>query len=432
MKNYIKTLQEMKTFLLLWITQSFSGLGSAVTSYALVVWSYTQEGSALITALLMVSSYAPYVLFSIFAGALSDRWNKKLTMLVCDTIAAFTTVIMLVLLCNHALQIWHLYLINAVNGLMNTVQQPASEVATTRVLPQKYYQQVGGLRYFASSLNSIMTPIIATAILGLAGMGAVIAFDLLTFVIAFITLAFYIPIPDSEETGIEQEKLLVSTKKGITYLKQERGIFNLILFLAAINLVASIYDAAFPAMMLSRNGGSEKVLGFVNAVIGITTFIGSILAAFLKKPKSRIRVICNCLLFSMSTENFLLALGTTPLVWCIGGFLGWIAIPLMSTNLDAIMRLHVPEQMQGRVYSVRNSLQFFTIPIGYFLGGFLVDWVFEPFMAKQEADSIFAKLFGTGKGSGAAALFFVIAFAGIGVCLYFRRNRQIWELEKTD
>ena len=95
MKNNITTLQEMKTFMLLGITQSFSGLGSAITSYALVIWSYTQEGSALITALLMVSSYAPYVLLSIFAGALSDRWNKKITMLVCDTVAAFTTVIML-------------------------------------------------------------------------------------------------------------------------------------------------------------------------------------------------------------------------------------------------------------------------------------------------------------------------------------------------
>ena len=102
----------------------------------------------------------------------------------------------------------------------------------------------------------------------------------------------------------------------------------------------------------------------------------------------------------------------------------------MSTNLDAILRLHVPEQMQGRVYSVRNSLQFFTIPIGYFLGGFLVDWVFEPFMSRQSADSIFTKLFGSGKGSGAAALFFTIAFVGIGVCLYFRRNKHIWELEE--
>ncbi len=432
MKQHLKTIQEMKTFLLLWITQSFSGLGSAMTSYALVIWSYSQKGSALMTALLMVSSYAPYVVFSIFAGALSDRWNKKITMLVCDTIAALTTVAMLVLLWRNQLRIGHLYLINAVNGLMNTVQQPASEVATTRVLPKKYYQKVGGLKYFSSSLNSIMTPIIATAVLGIAGMGAVVAFDLFTFFVAFITLMFGIHIPEYQEEKTVRETLIVSAKKGIAYLKKEQGIFYLILFLAAINLVASVYDAAFPAMMLSRNGGSQKALGMVNAVIGITTFAGSILASFVKEPKSRVRVICNCLLFSMSTENFLLAFGRTPFVWCIGGFLGWIAIPLMSTNLDAIMRLHIPESMQGRVYSVRNSLQFFTIPIGYFLGGFLVDKVFEPVMERQGEGSLFIKMFGNGKGSGAAFLFFVIAFAGIGVCLYFRRNRYIWQLEYFD
>lgn len=430
MKNDKNTLREMKPFLLLWSTQSFSGLGSAMTSYALVIWSYTQKGSALMTALLMVSSYAPYVLLSIFAGALSDRWNKKITMLVCDTIAALTTVVMLVLMDSGALQIWHLYLINGVNGLMNTVQQPASEVAVTRVLPKKYYQRVGGLRYFASSLNSIMTPIIATAVLGIAGMEAIVLLDLLSFGVAFLTLAFGIRIPESKEQEEEQETLLTSAKKGIIYLKKERGIFDLILFLAAINLVASVYDAAFPAMLLSRNGGSEKTLGLVNAVIGITTLAGSILASFIKEPKSRVRVICNCLLLSMSTENFLLALGRTPLAWCIGGFLGWISIPLMNTNLDAIMRLRIPEQMQGRVYSVRNSLQFFTIPIGYFLGGLLVDQIFEPIMAVQKEGSILSKAFGTGKGSGAAFLFFVIAFAGIGVCLYFRRDRHIWELEE--
>lgn len=430
MKKYKQAFWEIRTFLLLWITQSFSALGSAMTSYALVIWSYSQEGSALMTALLMVCSYAPYVVFSIFAGALSDRWNKKITMLVCDTIAALTTVAMLFLLKNGELRVWHLYLINAVNGLMNTVQQPASEVAVTRVLPKKYYQRVGGMRYFASSLNSILTPIIATAILGIGGIGVIIGFDLFTFGTAFLTLALCIHIPQGDQETQESEKLLTAARKGLTYLNEEKGIFHLILFLAAINLVASVYDAAFPAMILSRNGGSERVLGVVNTVIGVTTLAGSILASFVKVPKSRVRVICNCLLFSMSFENFLLALGRTQFIWCVGGFLGWIFIPLMSTNLDAIMRLYVPEKMQGRVYSVRNSFQFFTIPIGYFLGGFLVDRVFEPLMSRQSQDSILVALFGYGKGSGAAFLFFVIAFAGIAVCLYFRRDKQLWELER--
>ena len=430
MKNYKKTIYEMRSFLLLWITQAFSGLGSALTSYALVLWSYTQEGSALLTAMLMVCSYTPYVICSIFAGAFSDRWNKKVTMLVCDAAAAGTTIVMLLLLKTDSLKIWHLYLINMINGLMNTVQQPATEVAVTRILPKKYYQKVGGLKYFSSSLNSILAPMIATAVYGIAGMDAIIGIDLFTFAAAFLMLAFVIRIPEGEKQSEKKEKLLVSVKQGIGWLQKERGIFKLILFLASINLVASIYNAAFPAMLLSREGGSEQVMGLVNAVVGCSTLAGSLLAALAKTPKSRVRVICNSLLFSMSFENFMLALGREPLIWCIGGFLGWTLIPLMNTNLDAVMRLRVPEEMQGRIYSVRNSFQFFTIPVGYFLGGFLVDQIFEPIMASQSADSLLVKVFGSGKGSGAALLFFVTAFAGIGVCLYFRRDKQIWALEK--
>ena len=82
---------QCRSILLLWLTQALSSLGSAMTNFALVVWSYGQYGSALTTALLTVCAYAPYVLLSIFAGALSDRWDKKRTMLVCDSLAALCT-----------------------------------------------------------------------------------------------------------------------------------------------------------------------------------------------------------------------------------------------------------------------------------------------------------------------------------------------------
>lgn len=81
-------------------------LDSSVTSFALVIWAYEQSGSALSTALLSICSYAPYVLLSIFAGGLSDRWNKKAIMLICDAAAALTTVGVLVLLSTDALCVW--------------------------------------------------------------------------------------------------------------------------------------------------------------------------------------------------------------------------------------------------------------------------------------------------------------------------------------
>ncbi len=426
MKNLIKTLLEMRTFLTLWFSQSFSSLGSSMTAYALVIWSYHQKGSALTTAMLMVCSYAPYVLCSIFAGALSDRWNKKKTMLICDTIAALSTVAVLILLETNALEIWHIYLINAIGGLMNTVQQPASEVAVTRLLPEKYYQKVGGFRYLSTSINSIFTPVITTAVMGIWGIKAVIAFDLFSFGAASLALLLLITIPETGSGEEKAEYFLESVKSGILWLKEHRKIFSLILFLASINLIASMYNAAFPAMMLSREGGSEQAMGIVNTVIGIATLLGSIIAASLKPPKNRVKVICNCLLFSMSTENFLLAFGRNVWIWSFAGFLGWIAIPIMNANLDAVMRLSIPYEIQGRIYSVRNSLQFFTIPIGYFLGGFAVDYICEPFMAIKNR-TVLTAMFGAGKGSGAALFFFIIAFLGIGVCLYFRKDKHIWE-----
>lgn len=433
LKQLRTIINELHVFLVLWSTQSLSALGSSMTNFALVVWSYQQTGSALTTSLLSICSYAPYVLLSMFAGALSDKWDKKVTMLVSDSFAALSTIAVLGLLKTGHLEIWHLYFLNAMNGLMNTIQQPASDVAVSLLTPRKHYQKVSGMRSFSNSLVTLLTPILATALLSFTSLETVIFVDLSTFVVAFVSLLFFIRIPAvrKDETAT-QEKLLISVKRGLDYLKENRGILDLILFLAAINLTASIYNAALPAMLLSRAGGGEMVLGTVNTFTGIATVLGSIIVSVIPAPKSRVRVICNTLLFSMSTENFILALGRSAPVWCLGAVLGWICIPVMSANLDVILRSHIPVEMQGRVYSARNTLQFFTIPVGYLLGGILVDRVFEPFMAVYAEGSLLGTLFGTGKGSGAALLFLFIGVLGVMTCLLFRKDQNLWRLERRE
>ena len=135
------------------------------------------------------------------------------------------------------------------------------------------------------------------------------------------------------------------------------------------------------------------------------------------------------------------ALSTDALcVWCVGAVLGWLPIPLMNANLDVLFRTHIPVKMQGRVYAARNSLQFFTIPLGYLLGGALVDTVFEPFMAVQTPESLFCCLFGTGKGSGARFCFlssassaspFFSASAAASLSAGWKRTTKIKKLNQT-
>ena len=148
-----------------------------------------------------------------------------------------------------------------------------------------------------------------------------------------------------------------------------------------------------------------------------TMIVGSLAVSVLPKPKNRVRVIYLTMLFSLGTENFLLAFSREPLLWCIGQFIGWGVVPIMSANLDVILRTAIPVELQGRVYACRNTLQFFTIPIGLFVGGFMVDQVCEPFMGVHGDLTILKTLFGTGKGSGAALMMLILGINGSLFCI---------------
>ncbi len=422
----MKDEKKFGNFIFLWATQTLSRLGSSLTPFALILWAYGKTGSALSTALLTVSSYIPYILLSLLVGTLTDRMNKKRLMLISDTSAALCTLTILFVWLSGNLELWHLYLVNAITGTAQTFQQPASEVATTLVTPEDKYQKAGSLNALAYSVINMASPVIATALYSVGGLTLVIIVDLSTFTVAFISLLCFVRIPEMKKEKYENSHIMMDLKEALNFLRANIGILQVILFLAAINFIASIYNAALPAMILSFEG--ENVLAAVQSTAGIAMIIGSAIAAMLPTPKSRVRMIIISLFISMSTENFMLAFFRNPIMWCVGAFLGWLCIPVMNTNLDALMRSQIPSSIQGRVYSARNMLQFFTIPQGYLAGGFLVDSMFEPFMT-DKSNTVLNQLFGTGKGSGAAFLFAVIGVMGVLVCVIFSKFKAMRNLE---
>ncbi|MDE6747908.1 MAG: MFS transporter [Lachnospiraceae bacterium] len=416
MKNIKQNeLLELRDFFILWSTQSISQLGSSITAFALTLWLYEKTGSSLSTATLTICSYAPYVLMSIFAGALTDRFNKKKTMLGCDIFAVICTIIVFVLFRANCLMVRHLYVLNAISGLMNTVQQPASEVAMTLIIPEQYYQKTSGLRSLSRSLVSILNPLIATAMYSFAGLNGVIAVDVGSFIIAFVALLFFIRIPEKEND--KSESVLNLAKEGLAFLRENPMIMTLILFMSGVNLIASAFDATLPGYVIPNPKGGSSVLGIVTSCSGVAMIIGSLIVSAIPKPKDRVKVIYLTMLFSLGTENFLLAFSREPVLWCIGQIIGWVLVPVMSANLDVILRTAIPTELQGRVYACRNTFQFFTIPIGLFVGGYMVDNVCEPFMSEFGNMSILKTLFGMGKGSGAALMMFVLGVSGSLLCI---------------
>ena len=315
-------LNPLKDFLILWSTQSVSQLGSSITAFALTLWLYEKTGSSLSTAALTICSYAPYILMSIFAGALTDRFDKKKTMIICDMLAVFCTIIIFGLYNTDQLMVWHLYALNAVSGLMNTVQQPASEVAMSLIIPEEYYQKTSGLRSLSRSLISILNPLIATALYAFIGLNGVIAVDVGSFLIAFTALQFFVKIPESHSE--RRESVLILAKEGIGFLKDNPMIMTLLLFMSGINFVASAFDATLPGYVLPNPKGGQAILGIVTSCSGIAMVIGSLAASVLPKPKDRVKIVYLTMLFSMGTENFIMAFSREPFLWCMGQVIGWL------------------------------------------------------------------------------------------------------------
>ena len=412
-------------FLLLWGGQAVSSLGGAMTSFALIIWAYQQQGTAMSVALLAFCTYLPSILFSFVAGALADRWNKKAIMLIADTVAAMGTLAVLLLYRGDVLAVWHLYVINLLLSLMNAFQIPAATVAVSVLAPPEQYTRVGGLQALSNSLVTLLTPALATTLLAFGGLEAVLTVDLVSFCCAFISLAFFIRIPHQPTVSEREGFSWRSCREGFAFLRSHGVLLRMILFFAFINLLASMAGNGpmVSALILARTGNDEVILGMVSSAIGLGSLAGSLLVTALPPPKSRVWVI-----FFSCGVSFLLCdlawgLGRQPWLWVVGAALGNLPLPFLNANLTTIMRTQVPISMQGRVFSARDTLQYFTIPTGYLLGGALADQVFEPLMASQ-AGAALTPLVGVGPGSGTALIFIFTGLVGSITSFLCLRNAR--------
>lgn len=207
-----KSNSNFRKYIIFWLIQSVSQLGSAMTGNALVLWAFTKTESAMSMSLMAFCNYVPYILVSLFAGSFVDRHSKKKVMLASDSVAAVCSLAVLLLWNLGRLQMMHIYMVNAVIGFMNAFQQPASAVAVGRLVPEKDLGRMSGLNSFSSNLITVFSPIIAAAVFAFGGIKIVLTIDFATFLFAFSVLLFVIKIPEVYEKRKKKRYLQVVKK----------------------------------------------------------------------------------------------------------------------------------------------------------------------------------------------------------------------------
>jgi DHA3 family macrolide efflux protein-like MFS transporter len=403
----------LRTFLTVWAGQLVSITGTTLTGFGLQVWVYLETGSVTRLALVSLAFALPSVLLSPIAGALVDRWDRRLTMLGADLLAGVATLVIAALYFTGRLEIWHLYLLAGAGALGNAFQAPAWMAAIPLLVPKKHLGRANGLVQVNEAVALVAAPAIAGAMLATVGLGAVLLTDVATFVVAVATLALvrFPPTPQGEHAATGSIRADVAA--GWRYLRERGGLLWLLVIYAGVNFVLAFANTLLIPLVVSF--ASETAAGGVLSAAGVGMLAGSLLMSTWGGPRRR-RVAW--IMGGIAVGGFCVIItglrASLPLI-AAGAILLMLGTPVVNTASQVIWQLKVAPEMQGRVFSLRRMVAQAAFPLGILLSGPLADGVFEPRLAPGGAlAGSVGRVIGTGPGRGIGFMFIL---AGLGTML---------------
>jgi MFS family permease len=421
----------MRTFVIIWIGQVVSIVGSSLTHFGLGVWIFQQTGDAMPFALTVLFGSLPQVFLLPVAGSLADRWNRRWLMILADTGNALGTLALVLLLSTGSLQVWHIYVLSAVGSALGTFQQPAFDASITMLVPKERLTRASGMMQSAHSLGGILAPLLAGFLFVVIGLSGIVVIDFASYFLAVVTLLLVrIPQPEVEPSAEEGGNRIVSDARfAWRYLRERPGLFNLQLYYAGVNYFLSTVFVLSGPLVLSQH--DARVYGVVQTVLGIGGLVGGLVASAWGGPKKHlVRAVTGGIAFYM-VGVIIAGLRIHPAFPALGLGLNVFVVAIVQSISNAIWQLKVSPEVQGRVFSLRYMVATIISPLAYLTAGPLADRVFEPLMREGGAlaRTLLGKMLGTGPGRGIGLIYVLSGLLVILISAVAYLNPRIRRLE---
>lgn len=420
--------QRFGAFLTVWFGQLISLVGSGLTSFALGVSVYQDTSSVFYFSLVILSATLPGLVISPLAGALVDRWQRRLILILCDAGGALANLLLVVLLLFNQLALWEICLISVLNSLFMAFRTPAYTASITLLVPKEHLGRASGMVQMAEAVGQILGPLMAGFLLAYAGLRSILWIDLGSFLFAVVTLLL-VAIPQPERVAAEQEGdgFMHAVTYGWRYIASYPGLLGLLLFFAILNFVFGIGLVLLTPLVLRLSNAG--VLGSILAIGSAGVLIGSIVMSIWGGPKRRISGVLG---FGFLFGVTLIFVGIQPLLGLIGVavFCMMFCLPMVNGCSQAIWQTKVDPAVQGRVFAIRSMIAWSSTPVAYLLAGLLADNVFEPMFAPNGALAHSVGLvIGTGAGRGIGFLFLLLGLLSLIAALGWFLSPRMRHLE---
>lgn len=408
---------EMRLFFTIWAGQFVSVFGSALSSFALGVWIYRTTNSVELFAGQMLAFGVPQVIFSPLAGALADRWDRRVAMMVGDAGAGLSMLTIAILFASGILAPWSVIVLTFLMSAFNTLIWPAYSAATTLLVPKQQLGRASGMVQMAEAASQLAAPAFGGLLYASVGLGNLVLVDVVSYAISvLILLAIRVPRPQVSEVGRKAGASLLSDMKfGWTYITARAGLLGLLLYFASTNLLFGFAQPLFGPMILDT--WDEKVFGFLGSIIGVGMLAGTITMSAWGGPKRR---IFSLLGGGVVGGLFIVILGLRPSIplIAVGGFGLMFSMPIVNASSQAIWQSKVEPDIQGRVFSVRRMIAWSTGPLAMALAAPLAERVFKPLMAEGGALApVLGPVIGVGPARGIGLMIILVGLSSVVITL---------------
>ena len=418
------------TFYVIVVTQTFSLIGSRMTSIAVGIWVFNHTGRTaplLLTALFLE---LPGMLGGSVAGVLVDRWDRRWVLILADAGQALGTLLLLASFWSGQFQLWHLYTIALLHGSFSIFQGPAKDAVTTLLVPERHRERANGVQQMAFPLAGVVAPVLTGALYAIVGISCIILVDLASFLVAVTALALVrIPRPKATAEGLAgRGQVAQELLAGLRFLRGRPALWYFVLFLTFITfLLNGPLELAIPYLIAVT--GSEATTGGLIALGSLGALAGAGIIAVWGGTRPRMHTLMPGLLL---TGLMFLVYGTTRTPLALGAslFLLFLPLPLSWALFTSILQVKTPPDMQGRVFGLVAQLGFLGSTVSFLLTGPLVDRVLAPAVG-SEAWRRFAPVFGLGPGAGVGLLLFATGLLVLTATLAVYAWPRVRRLEAT-
>jgi MFS transporter, DHA3 family, macrolide efflux protein len=405
--------------------QGFSLIGSRITAIAVGIWLVKETGK--VTPLLLISLFneLPILFFGTWIGLVVDRWKRKTTIIIGDTGQALCNLILILSIVNSYFEIWHIYVLVAIQGIFMGLQSSSTAAAIPMMVKDEELDRVNSIKELLFPLAGVIAPFIAGMLYEPIGLVGILIIDITTFAVCTGALLFF-SLPELKKTSVQKEELWSEAIQGYQFLWKHKPLLYLFLYFAWWNFILNgPLELAVPYFLLTT--GSDSGMSILLGIMNAGALTGAAAAVWWGHFHSKINFI---FAGSFLTSMMFILMGFSSRIWVTAMAVFLLMLPLAMTGslFNSLLQRKVPLSMQGRVFTAHAQLSAVTAPLSFLITGPMVDQWLEPTIQSGKWIWLSA-LVGQEPGAGMSVLFVFCGFLLMTGAIWTFSSAKVRQIE---